>query len=203
MTIYLQETLVEWGDDMFKVIDLETAGFKNSDDIAQVAIITLNDKLVPVSYYNKYFAIHEEMPEGAYKVNGLSKSLLEKLSGGVYFEELRDEVLTELQGHILVAHNAAFERRVLGYHLNHSLDEETWICTMQRYTPTLALRDHAGNNGYKQCNLRELTNFAITQAGITADKLNEMYESCVGSADTFHNALYDVYCTSFAFNVLG
>lgn len=188
---------------MYKVIDLETTGLKSNDEIAQLAIWTLDDKLNPVSYSNDFFAITDEMPEEVYRVNHLTKKILHQKSGGVKFVERADEFKGMLQGNILIAHNAAFERRLLGYHLNHALDNEQWICTMLRYTPTLALKDHAGNSGYKQCNLRELTNYCIQLIGLTYEDLTAMYERATGLGASFHDALFDTYCTALDFNILG
>ena len=187
---------------MVKVVDLETTGLKDSSEIAQLAIMTLDDRFNIVSFNNSYFAISEEMPEQAFKANKLSKQFLQEASRGIAFNNAKEEILKELQGHTLVAHNADFEKRLLGYHLDHALDNNEWICTMLRYTPTLAI---VGRNGvgYKNCNLRELTQYAINEAGITEDRLNSMYERCTGRKDTFHNSLYDVFCTSLALKILG
>lgn len=193
-------------DIMFKVIDLETTGLKNYSEIAQLSIWALDDKLNPVSRSNYFFSIHEEMPKEAYRVNRLSKADLATLSCGYYFEDRKEDILGELEGHILVAHNASFERRMLSYHLSGALDESEWICTMRRYTPTLALRDRAGNNGYKMCNLRELTDYVLRVINKTQDDLCEMYSRASGvdiNDVRFHDALFDTYCTALAFHVLG
>ena len=188
---------------MYKVIDLETTGLKSNDEIAQLAIWTLNDELEPVTFSNDFFAVSREIPEEVTKVNRLTKSILHQKSGGVSFAERADEIREELQGHVLVAHNAAFERRLLGHHLSHALDGEEWICTMLRYTPTLALRDRAGNNGYKQCNLRELMSFCLKIIGKTPEDIADMYNRATGQSASFHDALFDTYCTALAFNILG
>lgn len=188
---------------MYKVIDLETTGLRNQDDIVQLAIWTLNDKLNAISYANYYFDIPYEMPEKAYAVNKLSRKFLHENSGGKCFSELKEIVAGELSGHTLVAHNAVFEKRVLGEHMNHAFDGNKWICTMRRYTPTLALKDRTGNGGFKQCNLRELTAFCLNEMGIDQFELDLMYRDAVGELGSFHNALYDAYCTALAFNVLG
>ena len=188
---------------MYKVIDLETTGLRNNDEIAQLAIWSLDDMLRPVGYSNYYYAITNEMPPSAYAVNKLSKSFLQEKSKGMSFAKSTDIVMEELSGHVLIAHNAVFERRMLGQHLNHALDNNEWICTMQRYTPTLSLRDFSGNGGYKQCNLRELVNFCLKVRDMELDDLYEIFKGVVGQAGMFHNALFDAYCTAYAFNTLG
>lgn len=185
------------------VVDLETTGFRNDDEIAQMATWVLDDNLVPISFNNYYFAIKNEMPPDAYKVNGLSKSFLFEKSGGIPFSEYKEQFIEQLNGHTLIAHNAAFEKRLLNYHLGGGLKDCDWICTMKRYTPTLALQDRAGNGGYKHCNLRELISYCLKLKGMEEQQLRDMYTRTTGEVDTFHNALFDTYCTAFAFNLLG
>jgi len=188
---------------MYAVIDLETTGLKNNSEIAQLAIWFLDEKLKPVSYSNDYYSISDEMPEGAQRVNGLTKAALWKSSGGVSFAERSEDVVNKLKDSVLIAHNAAFERRVLGYHLNGALSNNDWICTMLRYTPALALKDHAGNGGYKQCNLTELTAFVLRERNMHLEDLKAMYTNVTGRQAKFHDALFDTYCTALAFSTLG
>lgn len=188
---------------MYAVIDLETTGLKNNSEIAQLAIWNLDENLKPVSFSNTYFSIENEMPEQAYRVNNLTKSMLHRLSGGVHFNDKIDWVIEELQDKILVAHNAAFEKRVLGHHLDGALNNNDWICTMLRYTPALQLRDRSGNGGFKQCNLTELTSFVVNEIGIDFDKLKDMYKRVTGVEAKPHDALFDTYCTALSFNILG
>lgn len=193
-------------DAMFKVIDLETTGLRNNSEIAQLAIWTLNDRLAPVSRSNYYFNIHSEMPSEAYKANKLSREKLAHLSGGNYFDDRKEDILSELLGHTLIAHNASFEKRVLAYHLDGALNGSKWICTMLRYSPTLALRDNAGHDGYRMCSLRELTDFCLRSRGVSAEEFSNMYNKACGYSSgeaRFHDALFDTYCTAFAFHVLG
>lgn len=191
------------GYSVYAVIDLETTGLKNNSEIAQVAIWNLDDKLNPISYSNNYFSINNEMPIEAYRVNALSKDLLYKLSNGVYFNDMKDWFIEELKDKVLVAHNASFEKRVLGYHLGGALNNNDWICTMLRYTPALALKDRSGNGGYKQCSLTELTAFVLREINMDFDKLKDMYLNVTGCAAKAHDALFDTYCTALAFNKLG
>ena len=188
---------------MYAVIDLETTGLKNNSEIAQLAIWILDDKLNPVEFSNDYFSISHEMPEGAQRVNGLTQAKLRQLSGGVSFADRAEEFKDKLKDKTLIAHNAAFERRLLGYHLDHALDNNNWICTMLRYTPALALKDPAGNNGYKQCNLSELTLFTLRVREMHFDDLKSMYNKVTGCVAKYHDALFDTYCTALAFNTFG
>lgn len=186
-----------------KVIDLETTGLRSDSEIAQMAIWTLDDNLRPVSYKNMFFNISTEMPEGAYKANQLSKAKLEQLSNGAYFKDVKDEIKRELQGEIVIAHNASFEKRVLDCNLGEEVNVAKWVCTMKRYTPTLALKDRAGNNGYKSCNLRELVDYVLQVKNMTMEELEESYKKITGENPRFHDALFDTYCTAIAFNTLG
>lgn len=189
--------------EQIKVIDLETTGLQSNSEIAQLAIVSLDGNLNPVSFKDMYFNIHEEMPEEARKVNGLTKTFLEIESGGTFFIDVADKVAEELSGCTLVAHNYAFEKKMLKYWLNGKLDDSKWICTMLRYTPTLGLKDYAGNGGYKYCNLRELTSYIRNVVGISADELTVRYESFTGKKSKFHDALFDTYVTALALSVLG
>lgn len=190
---------------MYKVIDLETTGLSDSSEIAQIAIIDLSDKLNPIGFENRYFNIHGEMPDAAYRVNKLSKSFLEEQSGGKYFTDCSEEIYGKLCGNTLIAHNTSFEKRILSYWYGNSLPGTDWICTMIRYTPTVGAKKIGGHGEYKNCNLRELVSFAISVKGISIEMLNALYSKMTGKAinSDWHDALYDTFVTAFAFHVLG
>lgn len=187
-----------------KVIDLETTGFSRlKDEIAEMAVITLDAKLNPVSYKDWYFNIYDEMPEEAYKVNQLNKATLEKLSGGKYFEDMKEEVAEELRDCIIVAHNAKFEREFLEAKVGASLKPYKWICTMERYTPTLRLPGRNGN--FKSPKNIELVNYTLQVKHRTAEDLASDFNTFTNSTGTarFHNGLYDAFGTAFALKALG
>lgn len=187
-----------------KVIDLETTGFSRlKNEIAEMAIITLDAKLNPVSYRDLYFNIYDEMPEEAYNVNQLDKATLEKLSGGKYFEDMKEEVAKELEDCIVVAHNARFEREFLEAKVGASLKPYKWICTMERYTPTLRL---PGRNGdFKNPKNIELIDYALKVKHKTIEDLEMTFNSFTNNTGTarFHNGLFDAYGTAFALKALG
>ena len=191
---------------MFKVIDLETTGLTDTSEIAQLASWTLDDNMSFVSRSNYFFNIHDEMPPAAYRANQLTKAVLEERSNGYYFEDMKGIIYNELKDAILVAHNASFERKFLNTHLDGMLESSTWICNMRRYTPTLASPDRRGFSQYKFCNLEELTDYCLKKVDITMDDLKSAYKKACGNSDVcgvrFHDAMFDAYCTAFAFRVL-
>ena len=188
---------------MFRVIDIETTGLNDDCEIAQLSFWTLDEKLRTIGFKNLYFNISSEMPKEAYKVNHLTKERLEQLSGGVYFKDRKQEILDYLKGYVLVAHNAEFEKRILNLNLDNALQDNEWLCTMKRYTPTLAIKINNGDE-YKFCKLTELFNYAVEASKYTEEEVNEMYLTNTKlKVCNFHDALYDSFCTAFSFYVLG
>lgn len=190
------------GVDMIKVIDLETTGLEANSQIAQLAILNLDDNLDYTGYKEYYFNIHGEMPNSAYKVNMLSQEFLEKQSGGRYFEDMKNEVLEDLRNNVLVAHNASFEKKILTHQYGDSL-KCRWICTMLRYTPTVAINSASKNGEYKHINLSELLIASLEENGETLENINRRFEDLTGRECRQHDALGDVFYTAYALKTFG
>lgn len=190
------------GVDVIKVIDLETTGLDADCQIAQLAILNLDDKLDYTDFKEYYFNIYGEMPTGAYNVNGLSQKFLEEKSGGLYFDDMKSDVLAELKNNILVAHNAAFEKKVLTHQYGDAL-KCRWICTMLRYTPTLAINLKSNNGAYKHINLSELLNASLLENGETLESLNRRFKDLTGRECRQHDALGDVFYTAYGLKTFG
>lgn len=120
----------------FTAIDFETAtGAPNS--ACAVAIITVENSIITEQYETLI-----QPPENKYwyrftkDIHGIS---WRDTSGKPDFAELYPEIKTRLQGRLLVAHNARFDRNVLQKTMEHhglnssDLEIAGWDCTLEIY----------------------------------------------------------------------
>ncbi len=130
----------------FVAIDFETAnGAKNS--ACAVGIVTVQDGIISDSFYTLIRPPGNDYHWGCIRVHGIKpKDTLYSPT----FSQLFPEIQRRLQGQVVVAHNAPFDRSVLRACMEHAaLDYEAldihdkWECTVQIYR----------KKGFKPCGL--------------------------------------------------
>ena len=130
----------------FVAIDFETAnGAKNS--ACAVGIVTVKNGMIADSYYTLIKPPGNAYHWGCIRVHGIKPA---DTQSSLTFYDLYPEIQQRLQGQIIVAHNAAFDRSVLracmeSARLNYdALDiHDKWQCTVQIYR----------KKGFKPCGL--------------------------------------------------
>ena len=130
----------------FVAIDFETAnGSRNS--ACAVGIVTVKDSIITDSYYTLIKPPGNSYHWGCIRVHGIKPR--DTISSPT-FAELYPEIQKRLQGQIVVAHNAPFDRAVLiscmdEASLNYdALDiHDKWQCTVKIYR----------EKGFKPCSL--------------------------------------------------
>jgi DNA polymerase-3 subunit epsilon len=130
----------------FVAIDFETAnGAKNS--ACALGIVTVKDGIIADSYYTLIKPPGNAYHWGCVRVHGIKPA---DSQSSLTFYDLYPEIQQRLQGQIIVAHNAAFDRSVLracmeSARLNYdTLDiHDKWQCTVQIYR----------KKGFKPCGL--------------------------------------------------
>ncbi len=90
------------------VLDTETTGLDpaTGDRIVEIGCVELLNRIPTGANYHVYINPERDMPEGAFRVHGLSS---EFLSDKPKFAEVADEFLAFIGDDALVIHNAAFD----------------------------------------------------------------------------------------------
>lgn len=161
------------------------------EELCQVAGLFI-DKCGNIIGRNSYFRV-ERMNEHAYRVHGLSRAALEKLSGGARFFESAVELYESLgSAGRIVGHNISSDMRLLNMEFHRSglrpLDNATF-CTMRHFDLALGL---TGRNGKpKQPSLTELCRHYFVSDEMVRHVCDAYFGGCTGQ----HDARYDCAAT--------
>ena len=98
------------------VLDTETTGFKTSEGhrLVEIGCLELHNLIPTGKEFHVYINPERDMPEGAFKVHGLS---IEFLSDKPLFAQVADDFLRFCGDDILVIHNAPFDMGFLNFEL--------------------------------------------------------------------------------------
>lgn len=115
--------------DRFAVVDVETTGLFNLDRIVEIAVVTLDSAGTIIDEYDTL--VNPERDVGPTHVHGITASMV---AAAPSFEEVAATLAQRLSGAVLVAHNLAFDARMLGNEfsrLEASLVPGKGICTLR------------------------------------------------------------------------
>lgn len=98
------------------VLDTETTGFKTSEGhrLVEIGCLELNNLIPTGKEFHVYVNPERDMPEGAFKVHGLS---IEFLSDKPLFTQVAEDFLQFCGDDVLVIHNAPFDMGFLNFEL--------------------------------------------------------------------------------------
>ena len=168
------------------VLDTETTGLDplTGDRLVEIAGVELVNSIPSGRSYHTYVNPERDMPEGAFKVHGLSA---EFLSAFRLFQHVADEFIDFVRGARLVIHNAEFDMRFINHELKRlSLPPigMEWVVD----TLAIARRKHPGSpnsldalcSRYKIDNSKRVKHGALVDAEILA----EVYAELLGGRQT-------------------
>lgn len=97
-------------------LDTETTGLDpgTGDRVVEIACVELNNHIPTGETYQQYINPQRDMPEGAFRIHGLSA---EFLAGFPVFADIADDFLEFIGNDPLVIHNAEFDIRFLNAEL--------------------------------------------------------------------------------------
>jgi DNA polymerase III subunit epsilon len=165
------------------IFDTETTGLDpyQGDRLVEIGCIELVNRFPTGKTFHAYFNPERDMPEGAFKVHGLS---IEFLRDKPLFAEKAEELIAFLGDAQLVAHNAMFD---LGF-LNAELDRAGHPgVARERLIDTLLLarRKHPGGSNRLDdlCVRYSVDNSRRTKHGalLDAELLAEVYVELIGA----------------------
>lgn len=160
--------------------------------LCQLSALVVTDGRV--AGHNLYFSV-DQMGEGAYEVHGLSMEDLAELSGGHYFEDRAEELLSLFNSaDLLVGHNVAADERYLRVEMERcslKLKKLNTFCTMNYATGLMNLTRKVVTGRPKPPRLEELcAYYEITPEDITAG-----CAQWFGGGLKLHDARYDTAAT--------
>lgn len=124
------------------IFDTETTGLdpKTGDRLVEIGCVEMLNLIPTGATFQTYLDPERDMPEGAFKVHGLSRQFLQ---GKPLFAAVVDEFLAFIGDARLVAHNAEFDMRFVNAELQKA---GRAVIGMERVVDTLALarRKHPG-----------------------------------------------------------
>ncbi|NVJ93461.1 MAG: DNA polymerase III subunit epsilon [Methylocystaceae bacterium] len=107
------------------VLDTETTGFeyKQGHRLVEIGCVELYNHMPTGKTYHQYINPERDMPEGAFRVHGLSEEFLRDFP---LFKEVAQEFLDFIGDSTLIIHNAGFDVPFLNWELvQHKLPELT------------------------------------------------------------------------------
>ncbi|WKD61571.1 DNA polymerase III subunit epsilon [Corynebacterium ciconiae DSM 44920] len=113
----------------FAVIDLETTGFSRSSRILEIGIVLLDAQAHPEGFWRTLV-----QPECGFNNSHIHHITATDLVKAPTFAQIAQRLAQVLQGRILVAHNAPFERRFLEHEFARAgleLPQGTWLLDTQ------------------------------------------------------------------------
>ncbi len=144
---------IQWARDALKkgeflLIDTETTGLKNDDEIIQLGIIDSHGNVLLETFVKPTKPISPD----AYAVHGIA---VQHLTNAPPFSELYSTIGELICKQALIAYNADFDQRILQqtckkYRLPR-LEGINWICAMEKYACFWG--EHHGNNKFKKQSL--------------------------------------------------
>ncbi len=165
------------------VFDTETTGLDplQGDRLVEIGCIEMVNRFPTGKTFHFYFNPERDMPEGAFKVHGLS---IDFLKDKPLFAEKADELLAFIGDAQLVAHNAMFDLGFLNAELERAgrsgVSRERIIDTL-----LLARRKHPGGSNRLDdlCTRYSVDNSRRTKHGalLDAELLAEVYVELIGA----------------------
>ena len=179
----------------FVVVDTETTGFYDTDDVLQIGVMELDSNLNVVSMSEDYFNTNKRIKPEVANITGLNNNILTDKSGGLYFEDKIEKYGKYLWSgdYIWIGHNIDFDIRMLNSNLERhgfdSIKDKSRICTMTKYKKRLNLKTKNGR--LKNPKLGELYDYAVKSIGKSKRDIDKLYKG----KNVAHDAMYDVFMT--------
>ena len=164
------------------VLDTETTGLdpQGGDRIVEIGCVELVNHVASGRTYQCYINPERDMPEGAFRVHGLSTKFL---ADKPLFKDIADDFLSFLSEDRLVIHNAAFDLGFLNAEFDR-LDMTALPPARAIDTVALARRKYPGApaNLDALCRRFEIDNSERTKHGalLDAELLAEVYLELIG-----------------------
>lgn len=173
-------------------LDTETTGLDPYwNQICQLSYIITDDNMNITAAKNFFLDVDVDIELGALRTHGLSKDKLKKLSKGIKFVDIAEEVYNDFKNQYVVCHNVDFDTSFLEKEINETsrkFDIENTFCTMEYYTDILQIRNYYG---YKWPKLEEV----IAYLDLNIDVLYSEAKKVFSDSEKYHDSRFDVYLT--------
>ena len=142
---YLLEVQEEWPTDAshgFVIVDMETTGLAAEDNrIIEIALIRTDNFANPLGYWSTF--VNPEMPIPNSEIHNITDT---DVANAPTFSAIVDDIVTRLDGQVLVGHNISFDTSFLESEfarLDRQLPALHTVCTVQEshyFLPGLSSR---------------------------------------------------------------
>ena len=156
----------------FAVVDLETTGFSNTDRIVEIGVVLLRPDLTVERTWETLIQPERDIPNSY-----IHKITATDVVDAPTFRDVAAYLGSLLNDRILVAHNAAFERRFLANEFARAGAEDgmrEWLDTMRLTAQHLGVKKLSEALAIAQIHNR-LAHSALADAQATADLLSYLY----------------------------
>ena len=169
-------------DDNFVILDTETTGLSESDEIVELSVVSCTGE----ELYHSYYYPNKEVDPGASRVNHLTRS---KLEGNPRFTKEEWIKIKEIvNGKRICGHNISFDERLICQTLSKNGDKEeidsVHECFKDQIDTKVVAKKWIQNNSYSLNNL-------TTLIGITREEQHDSTDDCVMTLE-FINRLEDI-----------
>lgn len=170
-----RSSVIEWAKQILDsanilVLDTETTGLLDDDEIVQLAIIDLQGQIVLQLSFRPTIPICDE----ASMVHGITNTDLENCPT---FAEMHTIISKILSNKDIVAYNADFDHRLLAQTCKRyglpTFENITWHCAMEKYACFWG--DRRGKTGFRRFNLST----ACQQQDITIGETHQAVRDCL------------------------
>lgn len=170
-----QQKPIRWAQNLlekkkFYILDTETTGISDVDEVIQVGIVDGHGAVVMESLIRPTLAVSPE----ASAVHGISEDDLVEAQP---FQRIYARLSAMLAGQLVVAYNADFDRRMLDQTCQRYglplLRAARWDCAMKNYAQYYGQRNGRGNYRWQK-----LTD-ACVQQGITIGRAHTAAADCL------------------------
>ena len=155
-----------------------------------------------IGAYN-YFFKGDDMTDGAFKVHGFSKEMLESLSDGKRFGDRYPEFKQYLDNACLVAHNEAFDESFLSmelWRLGISYSPKLRVCTMNYFKDIIKIPARTMRYGkYKNPKLSEVLEYLHIDTAKVQEYTSTLFKC---DSSSFHDSRFDTTAIYVIINVL-
>ncbi len=164
--------------DNFVILDTETTGLNNDDEVCELGIIDSDGNVL----FHSYYYPEKEVDPGAAKVNHLSKEKLAKY-GKLNAEEW-DKIVKAIGGKVIVGHNIPYDVRLITQSLKKN-GYDGPLDALNNTVDTIAIaKRHIKSKSYSLNNL-------TTLIGITREEQHDAVDDCRMTLE-FINRLEDI-----------
>lgn len=184
------------------VIDFETTGLLEDDEVIQCSLLVLEDGRIIKGINRFYLPKFKSLSDYNIKVQGITYDKLKRLTEDNKYKYFEDDIEIHsliLEADRIISHNIDFEMQFLRRYVSEDLVNYDTFCTMRRYTSILKIPSVEWV--YKYPKLSEVIDFlSYSEHEDFREVIRKMAREIWGVSDIdYHDSRFDVIATYIAY----